>query len=196
MDTLKQLKTGHRQRLPNPLAAKTGRRLRPCQRADLPDTDHFLITPRIGLALVEETDLLTLNLRGEIVDGNHPAPFEAWLHTAIMKAKPRVQCDYAHSCPSGEYLLGHRSKTRAGAQSRQLFCRRRAGVSNTGSDFDGKTGQRSGAGPGRQTGDPFARQWSGNRRQNHPRSGHDGDLFGGSGADALRRIANRHADSA
>ena len=25
-----------------------------------------------------------------MVDGHHPAPFEAWLHTAIMKAKPRV----------------------------------------------------------------------------------------------------------
>ena len=58
--------------------------------ARLPDTDLFLMTPRISLALLGETDLLTLNLRGEIVDGSHPAPFEAWLHTAIMKAKPRV----------------------------------------------------------------------------------------------------------
>src|SRR5882762_11463758 len=58
--------------------------------ARLPDTDLFLMTPRISLALLAETDLLTLNLRGEIVEGNHPAPFEAWLHTAIMKAKPRV----------------------------------------------------------------------------------------------------------
>jgi Ribulose-5-phosphate 4-epimerase and related epimerases and aldolases len=57
--------------------------------ARLPDTDLFLMTPRISLAL-QETDLLTLNLRGEIVEGIHPAPFEAWLHTAIMKAKPRV----------------------------------------------------------------------------------------------------------
>lgn len=58
--------------------------------ARLPDTDLFLMTPRISLALLAETDLLTLNLRGEIVEGIHPAPFEAWLHTAIMKAKPRV----------------------------------------------------------------------------------------------------------
>jgi len=58
--------------------------------ARLPDTDLFLMTPRISLALLQETDLLTLNLRGEIVEGIHPAPFEAWLHTAIMKAKPRV----------------------------------------------------------------------------------------------------------
>jgi ribulose-5-phosphate 4-epimerase/fuculose-1-phosphate aldolase len=58
--------------------------------ARLPDSGLFLMTPRIGLALVKEADLLTLNLNGEIVEGNHAAPFEAWLHTAIMKAKPRV----------------------------------------------------------------------------------------------------------
>ena len=58
--------------------------------ARIPGTELFLITPRIGLALVQESDLLTLNLRCEVVEGRHPAPFEAWLHTAIMKAKPRV----------------------------------------------------------------------------------------------------------
>jgi HCOMODA/2-hydroxy-3-carboxy-muconic semialdehyde decarboxylase len=58
--------------------------------ARIPGTELFLMTPRIGLALVQEADLLTLNLRGEVVEGRHPAPFEAWLHTAIMNAKPRV----------------------------------------------------------------------------------------------------------
>jgi ribulose-5-phosphate 4-epimerase/fuculose-1-phosphate aldolase len=53
-------------------------------------TDEFFMTPRIGLALIEEDDLLTMNLRGEVVGGRHAAPFEAWLHTAIMKLKPRV----------------------------------------------------------------------------------------------------------
>jgi ribulose-5-phosphate 4-epimerase/fuculose-1-phosphate aldolase len=56
----------------------------------IPETDRFLLTPRIGLALVQENDLLTLNLAGELVEGSHPAPSETWLHTAIMKAKPRV----------------------------------------------------------------------------------------------------------
>jgi ribulose-5-phosphate 4-epimerase/fuculose-1-phosphate aldolase len=32
-----------------------------------------------------------MNLNGEVVDGNQPVPSEAWLHTAVMKAKPRVQ---------------------------------------------------------------------------------------------------------
>ena len=59
--------------------------------ARIPDSDRFLLTPRISLAMVkEEEDLLTLNLAGEIVAGNYPAPFESWLHAAIMKSQPRV----------------------------------------------------------------------------------------------------------
>jgi ribulose-5-phosphate 4-epimerase/fuculose-1-phosphate aldolase len=48
------------------------------------------MTPRIGLALVKESDILTLNFKGEVVEGNRQVPSEAWLHTAIMKSKPRV----------------------------------------------------------------------------------------------------------
>jgi HCOMODA/2-hydroxy-3-carboxy-muconic semialdehyde decarboxylase len=58
--------------------------------ARIPDSDRFLMTPRIGLAMVAEDTLLTLNLSGQIVEGQHSAPFEAWLHTAIMKARPEV----------------------------------------------------------------------------------------------------------
>jgi L-ribulose-5-phosphate 4-epimerase len=58
--------------------------------ARIPDTELFLLTPRIGLALVEESDLLTLNFRGEVVEGHRQPPSEAWLHTAIMKSIPRV----------------------------------------------------------------------------------------------------------
>ncbi len=58
--------------------------------ARIPDSDRFLITPRISLAMVSEEQLLTMNLNGDIVEGNYPAPFEAWLHTAIMKTKPQV----------------------------------------------------------------------------------------------------------
>src|SRR5918994_5703590 len=54
------------------------------------DSDRFIITPRISLALVTEAELLTMNLNGEVVAGNHPAPFEAALHAAIMRMKPRV----------------------------------------------------------------------------------------------------------
>ena len=58
--------------------------------ARIADTDRFIITPRISLALVQESELLTMDLEGHMVDGQHAAPFEAWLHTAIMRAKPRV----------------------------------------------------------------------------------------------------------
>ena len=54
------------------------------------DSDRFIITPRISLALVTEAELLTMNLNGEVVAGNHPAPFEAALHAAIMRMKPGV----------------------------------------------------------------------------------------------------------
>jgi L-ribulose-5-phosphate 4-epimerase len=54
------------------------------------DSDQFFITPRISLALVTEGELLTMNLDGEVVDGDHPAPFEAALHVSIMKMKPRI----------------------------------------------------------------------------------------------------------
>jgi ribulose-5-phosphate 4-epimerase/fuculose-1-phosphate aldolase len=58
--------------------------------ARIPDTELFIMTPRISLAMVAESQLLTMNLAGEVVEGKHQAPFEAWLHTAIMKAKPQV----------------------------------------------------------------------------------------------------------
>ena len=58
--------------------------------ARIPDSDLFLMTPRISLALVRESDLLTMNLKGEVIHGKHPAPSETWLHTAIMKGKPGV----------------------------------------------------------------------------------------------------------
>jgi ribulose-5-phosphate 4-epimerase/fuculose-1-phosphate aldolase len=54
------------------------------------DSDQFLITPRISLALVREAELLTMDLDGEVVAGDHPAPFEAALHASMMKMKPRV----------------------------------------------------------------------------------------------------------
>jgi HCOMODA/2-hydroxy-3-carboxy-muconic semialdehyde decarboxylase len=58
--------------------------------ARLPDSELFLMTPRISLSLVKEPDLLTVNLNAEVIDGSCPAPSETWLHAAIMKAKPRV----------------------------------------------------------------------------------------------------------
>src|SRR4029450_7031916 len=58
--------------------------------ARIANSDLFLMTPRMGLALVTENELLTVNFNGEVVEGDHPAPSETWLHTAIMKAKPGI----------------------------------------------------------------------------------------------------------
>jgi ribulose-5-phosphate 4-epimerase/fuculose-1-phosphate aldolase len=58
--------------------------------ARIPDSELFILTPRISLAMVTERELLTMNLAGKVVEGQDPPPFEAWLHTAIMKAKPQV----------------------------------------------------------------------------------------------------------
>ena len=58
--------------------------------ARVPDSEHFILTPRTSLALVRESELLIMNLNGEVVQGSATPPFEAWLHTAIMKNKPRV----------------------------------------------------------------------------------------------------------
>lgn len=59
--------------------------------ARIPDSDFFLLTPRVSLALVKEKDLLLLNPRGEVVAGNSPAPFEAPLHTAIFNGRAEVR---------------------------------------------------------------------------------------------------------
>ncbi len=58
--------------------------------ARVPNSDCFLMTPRISLALVREDQLLTLDLDGKVVDGHDPTPFEAPLHTAIMKSNRNV----------------------------------------------------------------------------------------------------------
>ena len=58
--------------------------------ARIPGSDRFIITPRVSLSLARESQLLTMNLNGTVVEGSDTPPFEAWLHTAIMKAKPNV----------------------------------------------------------------------------------------------------------
>lgn len=56
----------------------------------IPNSDVFVLTPRMSLALVKEKDLLVLNLEGQMVEGESPAPFEAPLHTAIFNGRTDV----------------------------------------------------------------------------------------------------------
>jgi len=58
--------------------------------ARIPDSDLFILTPRIGLELVKERELLVFNLKGQIVEGGYPPPIEAPLHTAIFNARVEV----------------------------------------------------------------------------------------------------------
>ncbi len=58
--------------------------------ARIPDSDLFILTPRVGLELVKEQQLLVLNLKGEIVRGKFPPPLETPLHTAIFNDRADV----------------------------------------------------------------------------------------------------------
>ena len=67
--------------------------------ARIPDSDRFLITPRISLAMVSEEQLLTLNLNGEVVEGNH----------RDHESQAKGQCHNPHPRAHGKYLLRHRA---------------------------------------------------------------------------------------
>ena len=58
--------------------------------ARIPNSDLFILTPRIGLELVKERELLVFNLKGEIVQGGYPPPIEPPLHTAIFNARVEI----------------------------------------------------------------------------------------------------------
>lgn len=58
--------------------------------ARIPNSDKFLLTPRVSLELVRERDLLLLGLNGEVVRGQGSPPFEAPLHAAILKGRREI----------------------------------------------------------------------------------------------------------
>lgn len=58
--------------------------------ARIPDSDLFVITPRVSLELVEAEQLVVLNLAGKVLEAPVSPPFETALHTAIFNARPEV----------------------------------------------------------------------------------------------------------
>lgn len=59
--------------------------------ARIPDTEHFIITPKSSMAFVNDPDdLVTVNLEGERVEGKNKQPLETWLHTCIYRNRPDV----------------------------------------------------------------------------------------------------------
>lgn len=58
--------------------------------ARIPDSDLFVITPRIALELVQPGQLVVVNLQGQVLAAPAPPSFETALHTAIFNARPDV----------------------------------------------------------------------------------------------------------
>jgi len=58
--------------------------------ARIPDSDLFVITPRVSLELVEAEQLVVLNLQGQVLEAPASPPFETALHTAIFNARPDI----------------------------------------------------------------------------------------------------------
>ncbi|MDO8689799.1 MAG: class II aldolase/adducin family protein [Dehalococcoidia bacterium] len=59
--------------------------------ARIPGTDHILIHPRqTSRAVVEGKDLVAVDLRGRLVEGESEPPSETALHTAMYRARPDV----------------------------------------------------------------------------------------------------------
>jgi ribulose-5-phosphate 4-epimerase/fuculose-1-phosphate aldolase len=59
--------------------------------ARLPDSDRFLITPSLSLAMVRDPeDLVEMSLKDEKIEGKNRQPYEVWLHTCLYRARPDV----------------------------------------------------------------------------------------------------------
>jgi len=59
--------------------------------ARLPGAELFVITPRASIDSVQAPeDLVTVNLKGERVEGINEQPLETWLHTCIYCQRPDV----------------------------------------------------------------------------------------------------------
>ncbi|MBM2811880.1 MAG: ribulose-5-phosphate 4-epimerase-like epimerase or aldolase [Chloroflexi bacterium] len=57
----------------------------------LPGTDHILIQPRdTSRAALTADDLLLVDLDGQLLEGEGPAPSETALHTSVYRARPDV----------------------------------------------------------------------------------------------------------
>lgn len=56
----------------------------------IPDTDNFLIPPFVSAALIQESDLLTLDLDGKVVEGSSAPNREIFIHSECYKSRPEV----------------------------------------------------------------------------------------------------------
>lgn len=56
----------------------------------IPETDRFLIPPFVSAALVTESDLLTLDLGGKLVEGNGAPNREIFIHSECYRSRPDI----------------------------------------------------------------------------------------------------------
>jgi L-ribulose-5-phosphate 4-epimerase len=56
----------------------------------IPETDRFLIPPFVSAALVKESDLLTLDLGGKVVEGNGAPNREIFIHSECYRSRPDI----------------------------------------------------------------------------------------------------------
>jgi HCOMODA/2-hydroxy-3-carboxy-muconic semialdehyde decarboxylase len=57
--------------------------------ARLPEADLFVITPKASMDAVDGTaDLVTVDMKGQRVDGKNMEPLETWMHTCIYRKRP------------------------------------------------------------------------------------------------------------
>jgi ribulose-5-phosphate 4-epimerase/fuculose-1-phosphate aldolase len=78
--------------------------------ARIPESNLFILTPRIGLDLLTEKDLLVCNLSDEVVRGRRPPPIEAPLHSAILRRRPDVMAVTRIHAPKANYFGATRVK--------------------------------------------------------------------------------------
>ena len=56
----------------------------------IPETDHFLAPPFISAALVRESDILTLDLEGKVIEGSGAPNREIFIHSECYRRRPDV----------------------------------------------------------------------------------------------------------
>jgi HCOMODA/2-hydroxy-3-carboxy-muconic semialdehyde decarboxylase len=57
--------------------------------ARLPETELFVITPKASMDAIDgPEDLVTVDMKGQRVDGKNLAPLETWMHTCIYRMRP------------------------------------------------------------------------------------------------------------
>src|SRR3989338_4414723 len=70
--------------------------------ARIPGTDRILIQPRdTSRAALTANDILLVDLDGNVLEGEGPAPGETALHTEVYKARP----DAAAGCPRHPHIF-------------------------------------------------------------------------------------------